>query len=31
LKNTGCGGFLQDAGPDFGGELVAASLQFQRV
>ena len=31
LKDTGFGGFLEDAGPDFGGELARARLQFQRV
>ncbi len=31
LKDTGFGGFFEDAGPDFGGELVGAGLHFERI
>jgi hypothetical protein len=31
LEHPVAGSFTKDAGPDFGGEFVAASLQFERI
>jgi hypothetical protein len=31
LQDAGCGGFFENAGPDFRGEFVRTGLQFQRI
>jgi hypothetical protein len=31
LQNAGSGGFFENAGPNFGGELVRTGLQFERI